>query len=363
MFSDLPGTVGQWLLQGSIGALWLGVAMLMAETVPFLRRAPRLLQVGWLFVLLRLAAPPNWYHSGWLPAGIAFPVFDAWSVEQAGAPVGLMLCLAIWMIGVGVFSSAIMVFQHRWRREIEAQTLTPPPALLRRLWRLARCCGLSRPPALLISQQLQTPLVLGAPLWRRGGRALIVLPANFCLPSRRQSLDLALAHELLHLRYRDSWWLGLALTIKVLFWFHPLAWLACRRVRAWSEYACDHALVRCFPRHRQAYRKLLLAQLARLNGLALPFNQALALSDSDELRRCRVLSEPSPARLSIVLTVSLITACTALSFSRPILDNQSWIKRQTLDAMPGSLAKQYWLRAHINANATNAEARQKQSSK
>jgi beta-lactamase regulating signal transducer with metallopeptidase domain len=83
-------------------------------------------------------------------------------------------------------------------------------------------------PALLVTWGLFTPKIIlpaGASTWTE--------------PRRR----IVLAHEMAHIRRRD-WLLHMsAEALRALYWVNPLAWLACRRLRQESEYACDDAVL------------------------------------------------------------------------------------------------------------------------
>jgi TonB family protein len=54
-----------------------------------------------------------------------------------------------------------------------------------------------------------------------------------------ERLRVVISHELAHVR-RGDWGTQLAAEfLRALFWFNPLVWIACRRLRAESELACD----------------------------------------------------------------------------------------------------------------------------
>lgn len=52
-------------------------------------------------------------------------------------------------------------------------------------------------------------------------------------------LDPVLVHELAHVQRRDASWLQLAQIMLAVWWMHPLAWVAARRLRVERERACD----------------------------------------------------------------------------------------------------------------------------
>ena len=92
--------------------------------------------------------------------------------------------------------------------------------------------GLAREPRLLVSEAVLMPIVCGV------FQPTIVLPADArdWTERRRRAV---LCHELAHVRRFD---LGLTILSRVgcaIYWFHPLVWVAARRLRLESERACD----------------------------------------------------------------------------------------------------------------------------
>jgi flagellar motor protein MotB len=71
-------------------------------------------------------------------------------------------------------------------------------------------------------------------------------------------LRLMLAHELAHLRRRDLWWNGLPLLCEVLFFFHPLVWLARREWRFSQELAADESVLLTLESSPATYGQMLL---------------------------------------------------------------------------------------------------------
>jgi beta-lactamase regulating signal transducer with metallopeptidase domain len=88
----------------------------------------------------------------------------------------------------------------------------------------------------MLHEEMQTPLTFGVT------RPAIILPTD----SRRWSnaeLRRALLHELEHVR-RNDWVVRLAVRVAcVLYWFHPLVWVAWRRLRLETERASDDAVI------------------------------------------------------------------------------------------------------------------------
>lgn len=101
---------------------------------------------------------------------------------------------------------------------------------------LARTYQLRRRVVLLQSDHPSLPVTWGM------RRPTIVVPETARDWSDRR-IRIVLAHELAHIR-RCDWPLHLLATLlRSVYWFNPLLWVACRRMRLESEQACDDAVL------------------------------------------------------------------------------------------------------------------------
>jgi hypothetical protein len=89
------------------------------------------------------------------------------------------------------------------------------------------------PVRLLQSDEIDVPLALG--VWRRA----IVIPAHLAAENSHTVLDAILVHELAHLVRADCAWQWAQRIAEAAWWFHPLIWLARRRISFVRERACD----------------------------------------------------------------------------------------------------------------------------
>ena len=156
------------------------------------------------------------------PASMPLPwttiAIVAW---MAGALVGLV-GLVTGLVRLARFTArCVPVAAGPWREtadRLSAELRLPQVQLLQ-----------SDDPSLLVTWGLVTPKIIlpaGAAHWDE--------------PRRR----VVLAHEMAHIGRRD-WLLHMsAEMLRALYWVNPLAWLACRRLRQESEYACDDAVLR-----------------------------------------------------------------------------------------------------------------------
>lgn len=176
----------------------------------------------------------------------------------------------LWLAGMAplaVNAGWGMVRLHRFRREARALEEDGWPALLREL---SRDAGLAFTPALLCSPRELPPMTWGI------RRPVVLLPAS-CFRWAAERRREVLLHELAHVRRRDclSWFAArLACT---LYWFHPLVWVAARRMRIERERACDDSVLMAGARP-SSYAGHLLEVACSLGGRAHAMPASLAMA-------------------------------------------------------------------------------------
>lgn len=101
-----------------------------------------------------------------------------------------------------------------------------------------------------------------------------------------------LLHELAHVRRSDVAWLLVGRMACTLFWFHPLAWFALRRLRHEGELACDDAVVQSGERATDYAEQLL--NVARICSAARGVSLGAAMAEGSSLEhRVRSLFDSS----------------------------------------------------------------------
>jgi beta-lactamase regulating signal transducer with metallopeptidase domain len=152
--------------------------------------------------------------------------------------------------------------------------------------------GVSKPVLLLSSSIVSTPLTWG---WRA---PVVLLPEDaidWPEPHRR----IVLRHELAHIARGDSLNQLIAGLACAVYWFHPLAWITERRLRAECERACDDSVVSLgTPAAEYAAHLLEVARSARAFGAPGFLSIAMARPSQLEGRLLAVLSE-SRRRVSL----------------------------------------------------------------
>jgi bla regulator protein blaR1 len=157
-----------------------------------------------------------------------------------------------WSMGLVL---AAVVGVRRWRETVRLlEGSEPAPDHLHAVATdLASRLRLRRVPDLRISHQVETPLVTGFV------RPVVLLPAvRFDALTGRQQ-QMALCHELAHLKRADLWFGCVPALAERVFFFHPLVHLASREYALAREAACDAAVMDTLDAAPQEYGRLLLS--------------------------------------------------------------------------------------------------------
>ena len=240
-----------------VAALGLAVSALARRSRAALRHALLAVMFGAMLVLpiASFVTPPVHVAMPVAVAGRAAlpPVFDAIeafpSVATAADAAGVkpatpqafrfslsVLLLAGWIIGTAVFLLPVLtgLWQIRSLRRSGLPWLDEP-------WiteTLALDAGIHRRVEILLHEALPGPITCGVL------HPAILLPRD-AESWAREDLSRAIIHELEHVRRRDAVTRCLARVVCAFYWFHPLVWIAWRKLLLEAERACDDAVLRC----------------------------------------------------------------------------------------------------------------------
>jgi beta-lactamase regulating signal transducer with metallopeptidase domain len=177
--------------------------------------------------------------------------------------------------------------------------------------RLADALGIIRPVALGVCDRLAVPILIGVV------RPLILLPAAAVAGWGPEQLEMALLHELAHVRRCDNLVNLVQRVIESLLFFHPAVWWVSGWVRLEREHCCDRLVVARTGRARP-YAEL-LADLALYR--ARPGRTALAMAESPVVARIRCILNPEDhlmplSRPVVALAAVLLVAPAVLIASQ-----------------------------------------------
>lgn len=98
-------------------------------------------------------------------------------------------------------------------------------------------------------------------------RPAIVLPLEIVKNRSTEFLEPLIAHELIHIRRGDLFWAVLQSLSSSLLWFHPLVWLAARKLTLESERSCDEQTIAWLGCSPKSYASCLIDVLERKHQL------------------------------------------------------------------------------------------------
>jgi uncharacterized protein (TIGR03435 family) len=209
------------------------------------------------------------------------------SIDTFRSDSGMTASALLWAIwGAGALLCLLPVLAGTWHLRALGRSgswCARGDALLRRLSAEA---GLHRSIAVRVHESIPGPMTYGTL------RPVILLPLDAESWSD-DALSRAMIHELEHVRRGD--WLSqyLARVVAGLYWFHPLVWMAWRRLSLEAERACDDAVLGRSDATAYAHQLVRLAE--RLASTAPPRLLAMAAC-RDLSTRVRAVLDGAQAR-------------------------------------------------------------------
>lgn len=271
--STLWWLLGAQLIVGIACPTLLGVPLLPAVTPAIVTTTTTLGDTG----VVSLAADTGWTFS--------------WTYALLG----------LWLAAVLTQCAVATLRWHRLRGVVRRAMPHDDVRVETLCARRARELGLRRSPRLAVSDEVESPQVIG--LWH----PTILLPQEDRLGD--DELDMALMHELAHVRRGDLVLGWIPAVARTLFFFHPLVHFAVREYALCREAACDALVVSRGRQAPKSYGRLLL----RLGVAPHPHHALPSASPTFQnlKRRLDMLGHATDAPPR-VLTVSLVIAIAAI---------------------------------------------------
>jgi beta-lactamase regulating signal transducer with metallopeptidase domain/type II secretory pathway component GspD/PulD (secretin) len=243
----------------------------------------------WLVVLVKLLLPPSfalptsptwWIHPAVPPPAKAPPVSFTVSYGEQMAPSFPLppppvtpplrapaMSFAAWAVtAAGVVSAGLLAWLLvRWRQiNQKARRATASEKLIPILNETRRLTHLRLGIRLKLTGDSMSPAVCGL------FRPVILLPQSLVEKLSAGQLRAVLLHEAIHLRRGDVWVNCAQALLQIVYWWHPLLWLANARIRRVREEAVDDAVMLALRDDADIYAPTLL-EVAKL-----AFNRPLA---------------------------------------------------------------------------------------
>jgi beta-lactamase regulating signal transducer with metallopeptidase domain len=171
---------------------------------------------------------------------------------------------AIWLAGSGVAMILLVVRAWRFHRFVRLAARIDD-RLEARVARLAASVGLGHGPRVVVVDGVVSPM-----LWGVGRATRLIFPARLAERLDDAEVDSLLLHELAHYGRGDHWVRLLELAVHVLYWWHPVVWLARREIEAAEEQCCDAWVIQHQHGSRRSYAEALLTTIDFLCEPQLP---------------------------------------------------------------------------------------------
>jgi beta-lactamase regulating signal transducer with metallopeptidase domain len=265
---------------------------------------------GGLFDAAPPAAPPAATASvAEAPVATETTALAVDTAQPATVPWALWL-LVVWVAGVlAILAMRIIGSVCVWRRAAESAPVTSG-AWSDLAEELAAQLGLGRRVRLLESDRPLMPVT-----WGMVQPAVLLPPAGEWSEERRR---VVLLHELAHVKRWDCLTQAVAQVACAVYWFHPLAWYAARRLRLEREAACDD-LVLGAGLQAPDYAAHLLDLARSLRGPACPSMAAVAMARRSHIEsRLRGILDTARSRRPIGRRGLVLAALAAVCLLSPI---------------------------------------------
>ena len=246
--------------------------------------------------------------------------------RSRGVPSPIALFRGVWVLGV--LLCLLPVLTITWQLQMLRRSSVPWAEGRVRAARLARAAGVRRPIDVLLNATVDAPIIVG--LWRP-----VILVPRAATQWNDDDLERVLRHEIEHMRRGDWPMLLLARVTCAVYWFHPLVWIAWRRLHLEAERACDDEVTTDADRHEYAQQLLTFArQTSPHRARAVP-----AITGSGDLtRRVRAILDDRQSRGRAGVVSSLLVLLAVLA----VVAGLSPLRAVSVDAVvePGRRAPQ-----------------------
>lgn len=244
---------------------------------------------------------------------------SSWSALIPSGPRRLQLLAGIWLGG-----SVLVALSLAWRawrfHGYLCRAARPHETLGPRVGELAQEAAIGISPQVVVIEGVMSPA-----LWTLGRRACLIFPARLAERLAPAELDALLLHELSHFARGDHWVRVLELAGQVLFWWHPVVWLARRELEAAEEQCCDAWVVEHQRASRHSYAQALLATIDFLHDPAHLPPLACGLGEVPLLRArlIQIMRGNIASRLSRTVTALVLAAGLLISPLEPAVWGRS----------------------------------------
>lgn len=217
------------------------------------------------------------------------------------------LILVIWLAGALVIGIGMQALRTGMNRGIRKGAVLPD----KRIDDIFKSCrqelGIKGNIRLRLCSILSTPALTVA------FRPELLLPLDL-FSEDENILRYAILHELTHWKRKDHWVRILMNAIKIIWWFHPVVWLADRQIMMDMESACDSMVVRdMHSEEKKCYANTILSMFAKTDHPGYVLGMALRTDKKVVEKRIRGIYMKQKTKRSVKLAAILLCAVMAVA--------------------------------------------------
>lgn len=208
------------------------------------------------------------------------------------------LTITSWLVLVHMIGSfaLLFVFLYQYGKLLRLKSrsvVVDAEGVLQRFENVSKRMGVWIKPRLMTSSEIDGPICFGF------FQPVVILPKN--LLDRHSFSDIAMAHELAHIRRLDPWINGLQNLMLVAWWFNPMIWFLNRHVRKLREDCCDDlVLVKNFSNSEDYSQSLIEIAKVSSGQFSGPVSSAFGMADHPLKSRIRRIMNPAIRRYANV---------------------------------------------------------------
>jgi len=177
--------------------------------------------------------------------------------------------------------------------------------------------GLKRVPETRLTADRVSPTVVC------GLRPRLILPSELWESLDEPGRIAVITHELAHLRRLDHVWCWAIGLVALVYWWHPVAWWARKRLREEADASCDAWVTSVLPGARRAYAEALVTTKSYLSlpgRCALPGLGVMSGRAQKMARRIKmVMTQRTAPRASVLGALAAVSIATLGMFVMPAL--------------------------------------------
>ncbi|WP_226663441.1 M56 family metallopeptidase [Microbulbifer aggregans] len=229
----------------------------------------------------------------------------------------------IWLLGAGTLITSVLIGL------IRLAMLPKSPVLEDRQYEL------------LPSGIFYTSSKVKGPILKGIFKPEIILPSDYKQYYETKQLDYVLEHELVHAKRFDNLWNLLALTLAILFWFNPAAWIVYLRFRLTQECACDEEVISQADKQKKIlYSRAMLQSYERWDGFwILQSHYGDKMTMITRIDRLKSTLKPSKLARFLASWVSAAILALAFAWGQAIAKSQNTINLNDADLLNFSMPR------------------------